>query len=176
MNKIQAGERVTAGKEEMDLMNEIDDTFFDDVVSIYNEDSTGPEDKYTVYVKINPGGESSGEEQRSLDKWFDRPMGEGQGGPGSYDYKTVKTEKEAEKLQADGWKLIDSGKDRFQMERPKQKPNEAAGDRKDYGVCKYCGHVIYKAHGQMRCMCDKAEPRDRKSDKDDFKSQFGKKD
>ena len=45
-----------------------------------------------------------------------------EGGPGSFEYKTAKTEAEAEKLQADGWKVIDAGKDRFSMERPKPKP------------------------------------------------------
>ena len=51
MHDIMMGKRVISNDIEMNLMLEIDDTFFYDVVSIHNPKRLGLLDQYIVYVK-----------------------------------------------------------------------------------------------------------------------------
>ena len=50
MNRIMFGEKVVSNDAEMDLMQEIDDSFFNDVASIHNQDRTGLLDQYILFV------------------------------------------------------------------------------------------------------------------------------
>ena len=50
MMQIIDGQKVVSNSIEMDLMLDIDDTFFYDVVSIHNPDRVGLLDQYIVYM------------------------------------------------------------------------------------------------------------------------------